>query len=152
MLLIRIYLDNCCYNRPYDDLSQLTVNLEAQAKLQIQKWIRDGRCELVTSEMLMSELSENPFEIRRRGITEFIFENSAVHVGASNNLKVNDSAFIIMEKGIHYKDACHIASALLADCAYLITTDKRLLKYQDERIKIIGPIQFVSEMEGYSDA
>ncbi len=33
---MRIYLDNCCYNRPYDDLSQLTVSLEAQAKLFIQ--------------------------------------------------------------------------------------------------------------------
>lgn len=33
---MRIYLDNCCYNRPYDDLSQFTVNLEAQAKLFIQ--------------------------------------------------------------------------------------------------------------------
>ena len=31
-IILRIYLDNCCYNRPYDDLSQFTVGLEAQAK------------------------------------------------------------------------------------------------------------------------
>lgn len=36
---MRIYLDNCCYNRPYDDLSQLIVSLEAQAKLDIQNQI-----------------------------------------------------------------------------------------------------------------
>ena len=36
---MRIYLDNCCYNRPYDDLSQLIVSLEAQAKLHIQNRI-----------------------------------------------------------------------------------------------------------------
>jgi len=29
---LKIYLDNCCYNRPYDDQSQLKVSLEAQAK------------------------------------------------------------------------------------------------------------------------
>lgn len=28
---MRIYLDNCCYNRPYDDQSYLNVSLETQA-------------------------------------------------------------------------------------------------------------------------
>ena len=31
-----IYLDNCCYNRPYDDQSYMRINLETQAKLHIQ--------------------------------------------------------------------------------------------------------------------
>ena len=35
---MRIYLDCCALNRPYDDLTQMTVNLEAQAKLHIQFW------------------------------------------------------------------------------------------------------------------
>lgn len=30
-----IYLDNCCYNRPYDDQSQIRVFLESQAKLHV---------------------------------------------------------------------------------------------------------------------
>ena len=38
---MRVYLDNCCYNRPYDDQSQLTISLETQAKLQIQKMIKN---------------------------------------------------------------------------------------------------------------
>ena len=25
---MRVYLDNCCYNRPFDDQAQLTVRLE----------------------------------------------------------------------------------------------------------------------------
>ena len=29
--VMRIYLDNCCYNRPYDDQSYLNVSLETQA-------------------------------------------------------------------------------------------------------------------------
>ena len=29
----RVYLDNCCYNRPYDDQSQVRISLESQAKL-----------------------------------------------------------------------------------------------------------------------
>lgn len=29
----RIYLDNCCFNRPYDDQTQAKVLFETQAKL-----------------------------------------------------------------------------------------------------------------------
>ena len=33
---MRVYLDNCCYNRPFDDQSQLKVRLETEAKLFVQ--------------------------------------------------------------------------------------------------------------------
>lgn len=29
--MLKIYLDNCCYNRPFDDLRQEKINLEANA-------------------------------------------------------------------------------------------------------------------------
>ena len=148
---MRIYLDNCCFNRPYDDLTQLSVNLEAQAKLQIQSWIREGKYELVTSEMLMKEIDDCPFEIRQRGITEYIKNNSSVHVGPKNNEKVDEMAREVMETGVKYKDACHISSARIAECVYFISTDKRLLKYQCEDIKLVTPTEFVKEMEEESN-
>ena len=46
---MRIYLDNCCYNRPYDDQSQIRISLEAQAKIYIQTMIEAGKFELVSS-------------------------------------------------------------------------------------------------------
>lgn len=146
---MRIYLDCCAYNRPYDDLSQkVMVQLEAQAKLHIQQSIRDGKFTLVTSEMLLAEVNDCPFEVRRKGIMDFIEENSSVHVGAGNNAKVDHMARNIMETGVKYKDACHVASALLGDCEYLITTDKRLLKYKSDKMELVNPIQFLDEMEG----
>ena len=45
--LMRVYLDMCCYNRPYDDQSQLRVAMEAQSKLHIQNLIKDGSLELI---------------------------------------------------------------------------------------------------------
>ena len=144
---MRIYLDNCAYNRPYDDFTQLTVSLEAQAKLHIQSWVRDGKYELVTSEMLMAEIANCPFEVRRKGIMDYVEENSYIHVGPAHNLEIDETAKDIMATGIKYKDACHVASAMIARCEYLITTDKRLLKYKSEKLKIINPVQFVDEME-----
>ena len=29
---MRIYLDNCCYNRPYDDQSKIRIRLETKMK------------------------------------------------------------------------------------------------------------------------
>ena len=46
---MKIYLDNCCFNRPFDDQSQLRILLEAEAKLRIQENIRSGTFELVWS-------------------------------------------------------------------------------------------------------
>ena len=48
----------------------MSVGLETQAKLYIQEWIRNGRFELVTSEMLTAEVNECPFEERRSNITD----------------------------------------------------------------------------------
>ena len=45
----QIYLDNCCFNRPYDDQSYLLIQLESEAKLFVQKEILKGRFELVWS-------------------------------------------------------------------------------------------------------
>jgi hypothetical protein len=30
---VRVYLDNCCFNRPFDDQRQTRVRLEAEVKL-----------------------------------------------------------------------------------------------------------------------
>jgi len=52
-----------------------------------------------------------------------------------------------MAKGIKPADATHIACAITAGCDYLITTDDRMLKFKDERIKIITPTDMVYIME-----
>ena len=53
-----------------------------------------------------------------------------------------------MQTGIKFKDACHVASAIYAGCEYFISTDIRLLKYNTKEIKMVSPIEFVTEMEG----
>lgn len=39
---MRVYLDNCCYNRPFDEQSQAAIKLESEAKLLIQALMRAG--------------------------------------------------------------------------------------------------------------
>lgn len=85
---MRIYLDMCCYNRPYDDQSQLKVALETQSKLHIQHLIKDKKLELITSYMLRYECSNNPFEMRRNTILDFIHKNTFAYVGDEHKKKI----------------------------------------------------------------
>lgn len=147
MNLLRIYLDNCCYNRPYDDQSQLRISLESQAKLEIQRLIRNNQLELATSYWTEYENATNPIDIRRVNIQRFQRSFTSVYVSEEADEKVMDIAASVQKNGIKYKDACHVACAILAKCKYLITTDDRLLKYQNEVIKLINPVDFIREME-----
>ena len=74
---IRLYLDNCCFNRPYDDQSHFTVWLEAEVKLFVQKLVLQGIFDMVWSYMLDYENSSNPYEERRREIAKW--RNIAKH-------------------------------------------------------------------------
>ena len=65
---MRIYLDNCCFNRPFDDQSQIRIKLDAEAKLKIQEEIRFGNIKLVWSYILDYENSRNPFRERKEQI------------------------------------------------------------------------------------
>ena len=65
---MKIYLDNCCFNRPFDDQNQIKIKIETEAILYIQEKIIDKKHELVWSYMLDYENSFNPFPERRTSI------------------------------------------------------------------------------------
>jgi len=144
---LKIYLDKCCYNRPYDEQSQLKVAMETQSKLHIQNLIKEKQLELISSYMLRYECSNNPFEMRRNTIFDFMHKNTFAYVGEEHKKEIELKAAEIMQTGVKFKDACHVASAIYAGCEYFISTDIRLLKYRSDKIKLVTPIEFVTEME-----
>ena len=142
---MRVYLDNCTFNRPYDDQTQLKVSLETQSKLHIQNLIKEGRLDLVGSYTLDYEISRNPFEMRRKSITKFLQDNMKAYVGVERDDVISASAEEIMTSGVKEKEAFHVAFAIYAECEYFISTDIRLLKYKSEKIKLVTPIEFFTE-------
>ena len=145
---MRVYLDNCCFNRPYDSQSQMRISLETQAKLYVQESIRNQKIELVTSYMLRFENEQNPYEIRRQAIAEYIQNNTSVYIDYDKMEEVVKEAKIILDTGIKQKDAIHVASAIIAGCDCFLTTDTRLLKYKTDKIVRENPIDFIQRMEG----
>ena len=41
------------------------------------------------------------------------------------------------------KDSCHIVCAEMMECDYLLSTDKRMLKYKSDTIRLLNPIEFI---------
>ena len=144
---MKIYLDMCCYNRPYDPQDQLKIAMETQSKLKIQRMIIEGKIELIGSYVLDYECGNVPVPMRKNSIRDFISNNMTGHVGVERDKEVSEIAERIMQTNIKQYDAYHIASAIYAGCTFFITTDIRLLKYKSEEIRLINPIDFISEME-----
>ena len=144
---MKVYLDNCCYNRPYDDQSQLRISFETQAKLKIQEMIRDGAIELASSYVLMYENSKNPHQLRQNTIKRFVNDNISTYIDVDCADEVKELARTIMSTGVKTADAQHVACAILAESDFFISTDDRLLKYQSDEIRIMDPISFIMEME-----
>ncbi|MBD5471908.1 MAG: type II toxin-antitoxin system VapC family toxin [Lachnospiraceae bacterium] len=144
---MRVYLDNCSYNRPYDDQSQIRIHLETQAKLHIQDMIRQKKIELVTSYVLDFENSNNRSIQKKMAIEKFMKEYATLYVSNKNEKDIEKISDVIMETGVKEKDAYHVACAVIAECDYFVTTDDRLLKYQSEKIELVTPGEFIRRME-----
>jgi hypothetical protein len=71
MKKLKVYLDQCCFNRPHDDQSSLVVYLESEAKLSIQRKIVEHVYDLAWSYMLDYENSVNNYEERRKSIADW---------------------------------------------------------------------------------
>jgi predicted nucleic-acid-binding protein len=139
---LRIYLDNCCFNRPYDDQSNLKVEIETKAKLFIQQQIATGNIELVWLYILEYENGKNPYIEKKSAIAAWR-PLSVMYVDESEQLIL--LAEKIADTGVKTSDSLHVAAAIMADCDYFITTDRRIIKHQSERIKITDPTTFIHE-------
>ncbi|HEX5720122.1 MAG TPA: PIN domain-containing protein [Thermoanaerobaculia bacterium] len=143
---MRVYLDNCCFNRPFDSQAHVRVRLETEAKLRIQERIVAGEIELAWSYMLDHESSANPFEERRAAVGLWR-RHSVVDVEETSGLLENAKALFAL--GIRSKDALHVACAVEAGCEFFITTDDMLLKKLSRytRIVAVDPTTFVRSTE-----
>ncbi len=145
-IILKLYLDNCCFNRPYDAQTSFRVRLETQAKLYIQEEIRQGKYELVTSYMLEYENSQNPDVMKHTAIRAFQRNHSAQYVPIERREELQEMIQKIMSYNISYKDATHTACAVFAGCDYLLTTDDRFQKrYKGSGIVILNPLDFVQK-------
>ena len=145
---MRIYLDLCCFNRPYDDQSQVRIRLETEAKLSLQDKVRRGECALVWSAVLDLENSKNPFIEHMQAISQW-------RALATNHVMAGPELMAIAEplvsSGLHAFDALHVASAIVGKADVFTTTDDRLLKRVRhlQEVKVLFPAEALAFLENW---
>ena len=135
-------MDNCCFNRPYDDQTQTRIEIETKAKLFIQRQIVEGTIELVWSYMMDFENGNNPYLEKRNAVAAW--KNLAIAY-VDEHEDIIQSAEKIAATGIKESDALHVAVAIAGNCGYFVTTDDRIQKYQTTQIKIVNPMEFFKD-------
>ena len=138
-----IYLDNCCFNRPFDDQKQIRIRIETEAKLFIQGDILDGKYSLAWSYILDYENEANPFPERKETISNW--KNKAT-VDTGETKTLIEIAKQLNNQQIKAKDALHIASSVVMKCDYFITTDLYLIKKMTnfEAVKVVSAVDFIN--------
>ena len=141
---MKIYLDNSCFNRPFDDQKQLRIKLETEAKLDIQERISKKEIELTWSYILDFENEANPFEQRRLAIRGW--KNYAL-VDTDVTKEIVEKAEMFHLMGIKSKDSIHLACAISMRCEYFLTTDDKKKKKASgiREVKVTDPISFIKE-------
>jgi predicted nucleic acid-binding protein len=142
---LKIYLDNNCFNRPFDDQKQLRIKLETEAKLDIQERIFQKEFDLTWSYILDFENEANPFEQRKLAIKGW--KNYASD-DTDETKEIIETAERFHQMGIKSKDSIHLACAISMRCEYFLTTDDELIKKASgiKEIKVTDPISFIKEV------
>lgn len=144
---LRVYLDNCVFNRPFDDQTSISIKLESDAKLYIQEEIYKGKLELVWSFILEYENNQSPYQEKKETILKWK-KLSKLFVEPSEGVK--DLALQYEIDGIKSKDALHLACAIFAQADFLITTDHKFKSKAKEikHLQVVSPIDFIMGYQG----
>ncbi|NCO92349.1 MAG: hypothetical protein COZ06_22590 [Armatimonadetes bacterium CG_4_10_14_3_um_filter_66_18] len=122
---MKLYLDNCALNRPFDDLRQQRVADEARAVSVLLDRVRSGRDTMVDSSALRDEGRACPDRWRRgqvRQLRELAAEFRQIDERAALR------AVELSRRGLSAFDALHVSLVESAGADYFVTTDDRLLK------------------------
>ena len=145
---MKIYLDVCCLNRPFDDQTQDRIHLESEAVLRILEHCQIGKWQLIGSEVIDFEISKIPDAERRHKVDSLA---SLAKFGVTVDEEVEERALILEKAGIKSVDALHLACAEKTEADIFLTTDDRLLQnvFRNNKltkIRLDNPINWLMEV------
>ena len=147
---MRVYLDNCCLNRPFDDQRQARIRMESEAVIIVLNRVEAGEVQWVSSDALRIEASRQPDNDRRQRILALI-ARADEHVFITNI--VRERAIQVAKMSFTSYDALHIACAENGKVDVLFTTDDRMIRkaamHADAlHVNVLNPVKWVTADEG----
>lgn len=147
--MIRNYLDTCCFNRPFDDQTQLRVQLESRAVLRVLEFVRRDEWALIGSDAINAELAAMR-DPKRRGQVIELASAETEHVSIDAELSRRQQ--LLEGMGFGGYDSAHIACAEAAGADVLLTTDDALIRrarrlQHQLAVRVTNPVSWLEEIE-----
>ena len=145
---LKVYLDTCCYSRPYDDKRQSQIFREISAIETILDYLQIRQWHWITSEVIVFEVNRNPNLTQREDIKKLLRNaHQYVLVGIREELRSEQ----LESFGFKPLDVLHIACAENANADILLTTDRRMLRRAKNyhfqlRIRVENPHIWLQEV------
>lgn len=144
---MKIYLDNCCYNRPFDDQTQERIHLESEVILIILQRGQSGIYKIMGSDILKIEI-ERMHDMTKQQRVKELYQISTMHIPYTKEIKTRAKE-IMKQSRIQTFDSLHIASAEAGEVDVMLTTDDKLEKIAEKldlKVKVMNPLRFAWEV------
>jgi len=145
---MRIYLDCCSLQRPFDDKSQPRIAVEAEAVLVILSLCETDHLKLISSDALLFGIGRTPDQNRKEDALA-ILKIAKESIELSQEIETLARNF--EASGLKPLDALHLAFASVSKVDYFCTCDDKFLKkaksFERLNTKVVFPIELVMELE-----
>jgi predicted nucleic acid-binding protein len=145
---MKLYLDVCCLNRPFDDQSQQRIRVETEAIGIVLDLCVHGPHRWLISDALEDEVLRNPDPEPRAKVLDTLQLAQA-------RLTANKRTFQLAgryqrEQTLAAMDALHLALAELGGCDILLTTDDDFVRRADRlrprlHVRVKNPVTWLME-------
>lgn len=145
--MLRVYLDVCCFNRPFDDQSQDRIKFESEALGRILSRCQRGIWQLVSSGVVKYEIENCKDKDRVEKVLELeSIASELIHL----NDEIDKRSLELENMGFGILDALHLSYAEYGKIDIFFTTDDRLLKRYSKfrekiNVRVINPILWFLE-------
>jgi len=141
---MKIYLDTCCYNRPYDDQSQTRIRAEAAAVDNIVVLARLYRYTVFGSDALDEEIGDIKVQAKHEQVLG-LYRRTVTNQASPKKAVFDHFMPIAARAGIGRVDTLHLCYSISAGADYLLTTDDDFIKLAARLalpVLVINPLNF----------
>ena len=144
---MKVYLDNCCFNRVLDDQSFPLIYLERNSVMLILELAEANILEIVGSQMLKFEMNATPDQMKRaKLLLMYSLCSSEIEVTKA----IADRAEEIRENSnIRKFDSIHLACAEDVGVDVLLTTDRKFMNNANRipaNVRVMNPTAWLMEV------
>jgi len=145
---MKLYLDNCCYNRPYDDQTQEKIHMEGEAVLAIINRCKQNNDAIIGSAVLDLEIDQIDDIEKREKVKYFYNQTITIKVDYTANIlkRVRE---LSEQTNIRTLDRFHLSLAEYSNADILLTTDNKFEKASSKlnlKVKVINPLRYLMEV------